>query len=42
MERYFVTFVAARYCFDSSILLRRRFLLSGMPQSMDAGRGRVG
>jgi hypothetical protein len=32
----------ARYCFDSSFPLLWRFLLSRMPQSMDAGRRRVG
>lgn len=32
----------ARYCFDSSFSLLRRFLRSCMPQSMNAGRRRVG
>ena len=36
-EQYLVTFVLARYSFDSSRLLLWRFLLSRMPQSIDAG-----
>ena len=36
-EQYLVTFVLARYSFDSSFSLLWRFLLSRMPQSIDAG-----